>query len=63
MAKTKRNRSADDSDDGSEDLAKALPKNKKARNAFSSSSGKNGKGESYWEVCSFCHLSLTICGN
>ena len=60
MAKTKRNRGADSSDDESEDVAKELPKTKKAKNTSSNSSGKNEKGEPYWEVCSVRSTSWAI---
>ena len=50
MAKTKRNRSADDSNDDPEEMAKELPKNKKAKSGSSSSIAMNDKDEPYWEV-------------
>lgn len=57
MAKLKRGRSTDGSDDGFEEQDVDVPKVKKAKNvkaskkSSSASKGKNEKGEPYWEVC------------
>jgi hypothetical protein len=56
MAKLKRGRSTDASDDGFEEEDVDVPKVKKAKNVkvskkpSSTTSGKNEKGEPYWEV-------------
>jgi hypothetical protein len=56
MAKLKRGRSTDASDDGFDEKDVDVPKAKKAKNArvskklFSDTDGKNEKGEPYWEV-------------
>jgi len=55
MAKLKRGRSTDASDDGFEEQDVDVPKVKKAKNVKvsknpSATSGKNEKGEPYWEV-------------
>lgn len=56
MAKLKRSRGMEDSDEGSEEQDMDVPTVKKAKNvkeskkSSSTSSGKNDKGEPYWEV-------------
>jgi hypothetical protein len=56
MAKLKRGRSTDASDDGLKEQDVDVPKVKKAKNvkvskkSSSASRGKNEKGEPYWEV-------------
>lgn len=56
MAKLKRGRNTDASDDGFEEEDIDVPKVKKAKNVkvskkpSSTTSGKNEKGELYWEV-------------
>jgi hypothetical protein len=61
MAKLKRGRSTDGSDDGFEEQDADVPKVKKAKNikiskkSSSASNGQNEKGEPYWEVCQATH--------
>ena len=60
MAKLKRGRSTDGSDDGFEEQDADVPKVKKAKNIkvskkSSASNGQNEKGELYWEVCHATH--------
>lgn len=62
MAKVKRGRSADGSDDGCEEQNVDVPRVKKAKNlklskSSSASNGNNEKGEPYWEVCQATHHS------